>query len=181
MSSGVETSLAVLIRDSSTRFASLGMTRSRIDLRSNPKSVASPRITVRNLQRKIPVNVAELQQSAVKVLRRCLQLQKRKPMDLTRSRNVFVWLISDRRMSRLHRQFLGKTGPTDVLTFQHGEIFISVETAERHARVFGNPLVRELQLYIVHGLLHLHGFDDRTPAEAHKMKSTQERILRSAL
>src|SRR5438445_12922661 len=96
MSSGVETSLAVLIRDSSTRFASLGLTRSRIDLRSNPKSVASPRITVRNLQRKIPVNVAELQQSAVKVLLRCLQLQKLKLKHLGRSRNVFVCLMSNR-------------------------------------------------------------------------------------
>jgi probable rRNA maturation factor len=84
-------------------------------------------------------------------------------------------------MSRLHRQFLGQNGPTDVLTFQHGEIFVSAETAKRHARVFGNPLVAELQLYIVHGLLHLHGFDDRTPAEARKMNSTQERILRAAL
>jgi probable rRNA maturation factor len=58
---------------------------------------------------------------------------------------------------------------------------VSAETAKRHARVFGNPLVRELQLYIVHGLLHLHGFDDRAPAEARKMKSAQDRILRSAL
>ena len=67
-------------------------------------------------------------------------------------------LISDRRICQLHRQFLGQRGPTDVLTFRHGEIFISVETAKRHARAFANPLVRELQLYIVHGLLHLHGF-----------------------
>src|SRR5437660_12495067 len=141
----------------------------------------SPRISVRNLQRKVPVNLASLQEFAAKVIPRCLRLQKRKRTNLRRLRNIFVWLISDRRMSRLHLQFLGQTGPSDVLTFQHGEIFISVETAERHARVFGNPLVRELQLYIVHGLLHLHGFDDRTPAEAHKMKSTQERILRSAL
>jgi probable rRNA maturation factor len=84
-------------------------------------------------------------------------------------------------MSRLHRQFLGQSGPTDVLTFHHGEIFVSAETAKRHALVFGNPLVGELQLYIVHGLLHLHGFDDRTPTEARKMNSTQERILRAAL
>jgi rRNA maturation RNase YbeY len=41
--------------------------------------------------------------------------------------------------------------------------------------------VRELQLYIIHGLLHLHGFDDRTPAEARKMQRTQERILHSVL
>jgi probable rRNA maturation factor len=68
-------------------------------------------------------------------------------------------------------------GPTDVLTFQHGEIFISVEMAKRQARVLGNALMRELQLYIVHGLLHLHGFDDRTPAGARKMKKAQEKIL----
>src|SRR5881296_2450904 len=140
-----------------------------------------PRISVRNLQRKIPVNVAELQKFALKVIPRCLQLRSRKRSDLTKLREISVWLISDRRMSRLHRQFLGPTGPTDVLTFQHGEIFISVETAKRHARVFGNPLMRELRLYIVHGLLHLHGFDDRTPAEVRKMQRTQERILRSAL
>ena len=96
-------------------------------------------------------------------------------------REVFIWLISDRRMALLHRQFLGKTGPTDVLTFQHGEIFISVETARRHARAFGNSLMRELKLYVVHGLLHLHGFEDRTPAEARKMKTAQEKILRCAL
>jgi probable rRNA maturation factor len=141
----------------------------------------SPRISVRNLQRKVPVNVAELQKFAAKVLRRCLQLRKREATELSKLRSVFIWLISDRRMSRLHQQFLGEIGPTDVLTFQHGEIFVSAETAKRHARLFGNPLVRELQLYIVHGLLHLHGFDDRTPAEARKMKSIQERILRSAL
>ena len=81
-------------------------------------------------------------------------------------------------MSRLHRQFLGQKGPTDVLTFQHGEIFVSVEMAKRQARAFGNSLLRELQLYIVHGLLHLHGFDDRTQPGARRMKKAQEEILR---
>ena len=81
-------------------------------------------------------------------------------------------------MARLHRQFLGKTGPTDVLTFQHGEIFISVETARRHARAFGNSLMRELKLYMIHGLLHLHGFDDQTSGEARKMGAAQEKVLR---
>jgi probable rRNA maturation factor len=136
-----------------------------------------PEISVRNLQGTIPVNAAALEKFAAKVLRHCLQLRKGKQTDLRELGEVFVWLISDRRMSLLHRQFLGQTGPTDVLTFQHGEIFISVEAAKRQARVFGNSLVRELQLYIVHGLLHLHGFDDRTPAEARKMARRQEKIL----
>jgi probable rRNA maturation factor len=136
-----------------------------------------PEISVRNRQRKIPVNVAALQPFAAKAVRRCLQSRKRKQTDLNKLPNIFVWLISDRRMSQLHRQFLGETGPTDVLTFQHGEIFISVETAKRHAHGFGNSLGRELQLYIVHGLLHLHGFDDRTQSGARKMKNAQEKIL----
>ena len=136
-----------------------------------------PRLSVRNLQRQIPVNVAELQKFALKVIPRCLQLRSRKRTDLTKLQNISVWLISDRRMSRLHREFLGRSGPTDVLTFQHGEIFISVETAKRHARAFGNSLTRELQLYIVHGLLHLYGFDDRTQPGARRMEKMQVKIL----
>ena len=136
-------------------------------------------ISVRNLQQKIAVNVTELENFAAKAIRRCLQLRKRKPTDLDKLHQVFVWLISDRRMASLHRKFMHQTGPTDVLTFQHGEIFISVETAKRHARAFGNSLTSELCLYIAHGLLHLHGFDDRTPAAARKMKAMQKKIVRT--
>jgi len=143
--------------------------------------MTAPEISVRNLQRKIPINVANLQKFAVRALQHSLQLQKGKQTDLRSLMEIFVWLVSDRRMARLHRQFLDQTGPTDVLTFQHGEIFISVETAKRHAPVFGNSLMRELQLYIVHGLLHLHGFDDRTQSGARRMKRMQEKILSHVL
>ena len=54
---------------------------------------------MRNRQRKIPVNVADLEIFAGKALRRCLQLQKRKATDLDKLHEVFVWLISDRRMA----------------------------------------------------------------------------------
>jgi probable rRNA maturation factor len=140
--------------------------------------MTAPDISVRNRQRKIPVNVADLEIFAGKALRRCLQLQMRKPTDLRKLHEVFVWLISDRRMASLHRKFMHQTGPTDVLTFQHGEIFISVETANRHACAFGKLLTSELCLYIAHGLLHLHGFDDRTQTAARKMKAIQKKILR---
>ena len=140
-----------------------------------------PRISVRNLQRKIRINPGELETFAAEAVQRCLQLRKGKRTDLRKSREVFVWLISDRSMALLHRKFLGQLGSTDVLTFQHGEIFISVETAGGHARAFGNSLMRELKVYIVHGLLHLQGFDDRTAAEARKMKAAQEKILSGVL
>ena len=137
-----------------------------------------PCVTVHNLQRKISVNVAELEKFAGNAVQHSLQLQRRQRTDLRELSEIFIWLISDRRMALLHRKFLGQSGPTDVMTFQHGEIFISVDTARRHARAFENSLLRELKLYIVHGLLHLHGFDDQTPSEAQKMKAAQERILR---
>ena len=140
-----------------------------------------PEIIVHNLQRKISINVVELQTFAGNAVQNSLQLRQRQRTDLRKLSEIFIWLISDRRMAHLHRKFLGQSGPTDVLTFQHGEIFISVETARHHARAFGNSLIRELKLYIVHGLLHLHGFDDQTAAEARKMKTAQEKILRCAL
>jgi probable rRNA maturation factor len=137
-----------------------------------------PCVTVHNLQRKISVNVAQLEKFAGNAVQHSLQLHPRERTDLRKLSEIFIWLVSDRRMALLHRKFLGQSGPTDVLTFQHGEIFISVDTARRHARAFGNSLIRELKVYIVHGLLHLHGFDDQTPSEGHKMKSAQEKILR---
>jgi probable rRNA maturation factor len=149
-------------------------------MRSDLKSAALPQIAVRNLQRTAPVKVADLERFAAKALRACLRLRKRESTNLTRLCEIFVWLVSDRRMASLHRQFLNQTGPTDVLTFQHGEIFISVATARRHARIFGNSLARELRLYILHGLLHLHGFDDRNRIDAREMERMQKRILTAA-
>jgi probable rRNA maturation factor len=140
-----------------------------------------PEISVRDIQRTASVNIRDLQKFAERAMRLCIKIPHKKRTELMRLREIFVFLISDRRIARLHRQFLGQTSPTDVLTFQHGEIFISVEMAERQARMFGNSLTRELQLYIVHGLLHLHGFDDRTRSGARRMKKAQEKILSQVL
>jgi probable rRNA maturation factor len=134
-------------------------------------------IAVRNAQRAIRVNVGALQDSAEKALRLCLDFRSTRPTTLAKLREIHVLLVSDRRMAALHRQFLNQSGPTDVITFAHGEIFISTETARRHAKQFGNSFFRELQLYLVHGLLHLHGFDDRTERDGRRMKAAQEKIL----
>jgi len=140
----------------------------------------APKVTVHNLQRAVRIDVGGLENFAAKALRRCLQLPKNKQTDLTKTREIFILFISDRRMASLHRRFLNQSGSTDVLTFQHGEIFVSAETARRQARAFGNSLVRELRLYIVHGLLHLHGLDDRSESDARRMKAVQEKILAAA-
>jgi probable rRNA maturation factor len=139
-----------------------------------------PRMFVHNLQRMLRIDLPELQKSAERILELVLRIRTGKLTQLRRLDEISVLLISDRRMARLHRQFLGQSGPTDVLTFQHGEIFISVETARCHSRRFGNSLAEELRLYVAHGLLHLHGFSDRGRGEARKMELVQQRILESA-
>ena len=139
-----------------------------------------PKVKVRNLQRSVRIHAADLARFANKAVRICFQLPRLGLTDLQNTREVSVLIVSDRRMESLHRQFLNETGPTDVLTFQHGEIFISAETARRNARSFGNSLKRELCLYVVHGLLHLHGFDDRNAAGKRTMARVQTRVLAQA-
>ena len=144
------------------------------------KSQRVPKITIRNLQRKIPVNIVALEKFAAKAVKLCLRLPKKRPTDLAKLPEVSILMVSDRRMASLHRQFLNERGSTDVITFQHGEIFISAETARAHGRRFGNTFARELRLYIVHGLLHLNRYDDRDKAGARRMRAVQERILARA-
>lgn len=142
---------------------------------------AVPKITVRNLQRKIALDVVDLESFAVKAATLCLQLPPKNKTDLSQLPGISILIVSDRKIAALHRQFMNELGPTDVITFQHGEIFISAETARRNARRFGNGLGRELRLCLVHGLLHLHGLDDREETGARKMEIAQRRILAKSL
>ncbi len=90
---------------------------------------------------------------------------------------VEVSFISDETISTAHAQFMDDPSPTDVITFQHGEILISTDTAIRQAAAHDNDPQRECALYLIHGLLHLHGHDDHLPDESAAMKRLQESIL----
>ena len=136
---------------------------------------------MRNLQRKVPVGVVDLEKFARKALELCLRVPRKKKTDLAQLREISVLIVSDRKIASLHQQFMNESGPTDVITFQHGEIFISAETARHNAGRFGNALAHELRLYVVHGLLHLHGLDDRNERSARKMQIVQQRILADAV
>jgi probable rRNA maturation factor len=144
--------------------------------RASPR-VEKPEISVRNLQRKVRVDIPALQGFAERALMGCLHYRRGSDTQLRRLSEISILLISDRRMCDLHRRFLNRSGSTDVITFDHGEIFISVETARKHARRFSSSVLHEVQLYIIHGLLHLHGFDDRGKAGAREMEEVQKKIL----
>ena len=138
------------------------------------------RITVHNRQRTVRVPLAALQEFAVRALPECLKIPGRKRSGLESVTELSVILVSNRRMAELHRRFLHHPGPTDVITFQHGEIVVSVETARSHARRFGSSIEGELRLYIAHGLLHLHRFDDKNSAGAAEMKRAQRKLVTAA-
>lgn len=94
--------------------------------------------------------------------------------DLT---EVEVSFITDEAIARVHAEFLKDPEPTDVITFAHGEILISTETAIRQAAEHGHPPEREVALYLIHGLLHLNGHKDESPGDFAAMQRIQEEIL----
>ena len=137
-------------------------------------------IRVHDSQRKVRVALRKLQAFAAAALEIASALKPRKGGVLPQLQQVDVILVSDARIAALHERFMNIAGPTDVITFQHGEIFISVETAEANARRYRTTTDAELRLYIVHGLLHLLGLDDTTARAARTMAKTQERIVARA-
>ena len=139
-----------------------------------------PSIRLHNSQRKLRVALPRLQAFAEAALEIASRMKPRKGGVLPGLQQVDVILVSDARIAALHQQFMNIAGPTDVITFHHGEIFIGVETAAANARRFGTTSDAEIRLYIAHGILHLLGFDDKTAAAARKMAKTQERMVAEA-
>jgi probable rRNA maturation factor len=88
-----------------------------------------------------------------------------------------IAIVDDATSDQVHRDFMAIEGPTDVITFHHGEIVIGAEVAERQAAEYGEPLAREILRYMVHGLLHLAGHEDAEPAERATMEAAQEMIV----
>src|SRR5260221_10136698 len=103
--------------------------------------------------------------------------------------NLSVVLTDNRRLHKLNRDYLGVDAPTDVLSFPAsesdpetgaryiGDILISVPYATKGAEQAGNSLEAELQLLVVHGVLHLLGHDHAKPKEKAKMWKVQAEIL----
>src|SRR5437016_14194759 len=140
----------------------------------------TPSIEVRNLQRTVRISSRRLQRFA-EIACALVWKHKRPEAEMASVAKISVLIASDRRMAALHKEFCGLAGPTDVLTFQHGEIVISAETAARQARIFHSNLMAEMQLYLLHGLLHLAGFDDVTAHQQKRSHRLQTQWLASAL
>ncbi len=87
---------------------------------------------------------------------------------------VEISLVDDPTIDRIHRQFMDIEGATDVITFQHGEILVSLDTTAHQAEGLGHSAYRETLTCSIHGLLHLHGYDDTTPEARERMHARQD-------
>jgi probable rRNA maturation factor len=109
-------------------------------------------------------------------------------------------LCCDRRIRGLNRTWRRKDKATDVLSFAQenaseaanfipreqvrsplllGDVVISIDSAARQAKAAGIPLEDEMRFLLVHGILHLLGWEDTSPAQRKKMLARQEEILQS--
>jgi probable rRNA maturation factor len=94
-----------------------------------------------------------------------------------------IAFMTDPELAGLHGRFLDDPAPTDVITFQGaapgvaGEVCISVDAAVRTAGRGRLALSRELTLYMVHGCLHLAGYDDLEPVARRAMRRAEKRAL----
>ena len=97
-----------------------------------------------------------------------------------------IQFVSAERMAQINWQFLQHEGSTDVITFNHaesrsqlnGELFICVDDALSQAKEFGTTWQSELVRYVVHGVLHLCGYDDLKPHLRREMKRAENRLVR---
>jgi probable rRNA maturation factor len=156
-------------------------------------------IEISSRQRSRTINKSWLKHASQELaLATLANLRKKKPKHLTlkalkelESRGVLsLSLVSNRQIKELNAQWRGKNAATDVLSFpmglvppepgiawEFGEIIISVEKAEAQAKEYGHSFNREMAFLVVHGFLHLLGFDHETKQEEKEMFGRQKQIL----
>ena len=96
-----------------------------------------------------------------------------------------VVFVDDERLASMHGEWLGDDSPTDVITFDLGndtdgpvgELYVSEPCARRVAAEQGIDPARELALYVVHGALHLCGFDDHADDDRARMRAAEREVL----
>jgi len=103
-----------------------------------------------------------------------------------------IVIVDDEKMANLNRIYLGRSGPTNVIAFRMqegpfshinpnllGDVVISVDTAIREAQDAQIPVEFRIDQLLIHGILHLFGFDhEKSPEEAETMSNKEEELLK---
>lgn len=138
-------------------------------------------LNIQNRQRSVKFDLAWLRRLGPLALEACLMESADGKFALQKLPEIEVAIVSDQVIAQVHQEFMSIAGPTDVITFAHGEIVISAPTAQRNAALYNQSIENELALYTIHGFLHLNGFEDATSRDAARMGKVQERILKKCL
>ena len=139
-------------------------------------------------ERRSPTVAITSTQAAVRVPRKRIaaavaRLARREGARLT---HVDVAVVTGREMAALNRRYLGHLGATDVLSFDMSDelsnglvaqVVVCGDLAARQGPRHGHNGQRELLLYVIHGLLHLMGYDDGAPRAAKRMHAREEALL----
>lgn len=139
------------------------------------KPVSPISVRVANQQETLPLDFEQLRK-AVRAALAGSEIRKAK---------ICIAVVDDATIARLNKQFLDHDGPTDVLSFPmeerpgwvEAEVVVSAETAQREAAGYGWGPHDELLLYVVHGVLHLAGYDDHSPGDEAAMRRRESEVL----
>jgi probable rRNA maturation factor len=130
---------------------------------------------VTNRQRAVPISRTALRRAALVTMR----AEQCSPHS-----EVSIAVVDDAAIRALNRRYRADDRPTDVLAFAQdgvegllGDVVISAERAAAQAPRYGHTVERELRLLVIHGVLHLLGYDDATPRAARRMRRRQTQIL----
>ena len=135
-------------------------------------------LLIQNRQRAISLSTRLLRTITQSLLTELLKL---KDFELA------ICIVRAPEMAKINETFLQHSGSTDVITFDYsenlssvlqGEIFICIDDALAQAREFRTSWQSEITRYVIHGILHLRGFDDLRPAARRKMKREENRLLK---
>ncbi len=105
-----------------------------------------------------------------------------KYLKLSDKTEVCVSFISDKAMRELNKKYKGTDRTTDVLSFRQdgdllGDIVISLETAKRHAVIYKTTVEKEVERLLIHGMLHLLGYDHKKHNERRIMREKEKELL----
>jgi len=132
-------------------------------------------VAVANCQTRLPVQTDRLRKAVLLVLRG----------EHVPRAEVSIAVVDDPSIHELNRQHLDHDYPTDVLSFAlsdpteplEAEIILSCDTAERSALDYGWSTSDEMCLYVIHGVLHVIGYEDESDDERHMMRSKETHYL----
>ena len=134
-------------------------------------------ITLNNQQKKVLLNLPQVEQIIKAILRH----------EGLKTATLSVVFVTDSQIKLLNKKFLGRSYATDVLAFDlrdketenlRGDVIISLDTVLRNSKVFNSSFAQEVVLCVIHGILHLLGFDDHRSVDIKKMRAKEQQLLK---